>query len=269
MGEETVQDSQNIYLPASFLGSQLWVSNQIADSLVIAVVYGPPMFFIMFTCNSNWPEIQSQLRAGQNFTDVPVVVCRVFKRKFTRLMFVLKTMFPNVGHPLYTISSIEFQKRGLPHAHILIKYPRDCVTPQDIDQVISATLPADREDAELVSKFMIHQLHPEGVINHIPPDADHPLKYCEKWKDGAQICRFGYPKPITPETTIDGSGRIQDAQCQEQDHNIVPHCLPLLRSFKSHMNVKIGGSGHLFQYLFKYIHKGNTILSVPHDNTDI
>lgn len=254
--EEPTEGSENIYLPASFLGSRRWVSNQIADSLAIAAAHGPPTFFITFTCNSDWPEIQSQLRPGQNFTDVPVVVCRVFKQKLSRLMATLRKMFSNAGRPVYSITCIEFQKRGLPHAHILLKYARECLRPQDIDQVISARLPTDPTDAELVRKFMVHQSHPEGIINNIPPDDQHPLKYCERWKDGARVCRFGYPKPITPETTIDGNGRVQYVRLHKHDENIVPYCLPLLRKFKCHMNVEIGGSGQLFQYLFKYIHKG-------------
>jgi hypothetical protein len=115
VAEETVEESENIYLPASFLGSRSWISNQIADSLAIAAAYGPPTFFITFTCNSNWPEIQSRLRLGQNFTDIPIVVCRVFKQKLSRLMSTLREMFPNAGRPLYSITSIEFQKCSLPH----------------------------------------------------------------------------------------------------------------------------------------------------------
>ena len=53
MGHEDLQDSENIYLPASFLGSGCWSSNQIADSLTLAAKYGPPTFFITFTCNGD------------------------------------------------------------------------------------------------------------------------------------------------------------------------------------------------------------------------
>jgi len=260
MAEDTVEESENIYLPASFFGSQRWASNQIADSLAIAAAYGPPTFFLTFTCNSDWLEIQSQLLPGQTFTDVPTVVCRVFKQKLAKLMSSLRTMFPNAGRLIYSITSIEFQKRGLPRAHILLKYARDCLHPEHINQVISATLPADSADAMLVLKFMVHPSHPPGVINHVPPDSDHPLKYCERWKNNARVCRFGYPKPITPETTFSESGRVQYLRHHKHDENIVPHCLPLLRKFQCHMNVEIGGSGQLFQYLFKYIHKGKTIL---------
>ena len=256
MGEDTVEESENIYLPASFLGSPQWTSNQIADSLAIAAAYGPPTFFLTFTCNSEWPEIQSQLLPGQVFADVPVVVCRVFKQKLTQLMAALRTMFPNAGRLLYSITSIEFQKRGLPHAHILLKYTHDCLSPEHINQVISAMLPTHPTDASLVLKFMTHPSHPTGIINHTPPDTNHPLKYCERWKNNARICRFGYPKPITPDTTFNESGWVQYRRPTEQDRNIVPYCLPFLQKFQCHMNVEIGGSGQLFQYLFKYIYKG-------------
>ena len=260
MAEDTVEESENIYLPASFLGSQRWASNQIADSLAIAAAYGPPTFFLTFTCNSDWPEIQSQLLPGQTFTDVPVVVRCVFKQKLTKLMSTLRTMFPNAGKLVYSITSIEFQKWGLPHTHILLKYAQDCLHPEHINQVISATIPADPIDAALVLKLMVHPSHPPGIINHIPPDNSHPLKYCERWRNNTRICRFGYPKPITPQTTFSETGRVQYLRLDKCDENIVPHCLPLLRKFKCHMNMEIGGSGQLFQYLFKYIHKGKVML---------
>lgn len=126
MGIAHIDDCRNIYLPASFLGSRCWATEQISDSLAIAAIYGPPTFFITMTCNTNWPEILSQLRPGQNFIDIPVVVIRVFKRKVALLEHALKTMFPQAGGLLYCIHSIEFQKRGLPHAHILLKFCSDC-----------------------------------------------------------------------------------------------------------------------------------------------
>src|SRR5882762_397196 len=143
-----VPDHQNIYLPSSFLGSNRWASEQIANSLVIAAAFGPPTFFVTFTCNANWPEIQSQLRPGQDFTDVPIVVVHVFQQKLSTLESTLKSMFPNAGRLLYIIHSIEFQKRGLPHAHILLKFEQDCVHPCDIDAIVNAEMPSDPDDAQ-------------------------------------------------------------------------------------------------------------------------
>ena len=255
MGHEDLQDSENIYLPASFLGSGRWSSNQIVDSLTLAAKYGPPTFFVTFTCNGEWPEIKSRLRPGQTFTDVPVVVCRVFKQKLSRLMSLFRTMFPNAGRLLYSVQRVEFQKRGLPHAHILLKYSKDCVLPEDIDCVISAHIPEAAEDAEIVRRFMIHSSHPSKVISNVPPSPQNPLKYCEKWKDGARVCRFGYPKSTQRQTSFDSSNRVLYRR-GEEDAFVVPHCLPLIRKFECHMNMEIAGCGQLFQYLFKYIHKG-------------
>lgn len=78
MGTDNLELNENIYLPASFLGSHRWASEQIADSLAIAASEGNPMFFVTMTCNPAWPEITSQLRSGQSFADIPIVVVRVF-----------------------------------------------------------------------------------------------------------------------------------------------------------------------------------------------
>ena len=255
MGHDELQDSENIYLPASFLGSGRWSANQIADSLTIAAVYGPPTFFVTFTCNGDWPEIRSRLRPGQTYTDIPVVVCRVFKQKLSRLMTVFRTMFPNAGRLLYTIQRVEFQKRGLPHAHILLKYPKDCISPEDIESVVSAHIPEAADDAEIVRRFMMHPTHNSNIINNIPPSSENPLKYCEKWKNDARVCRFGYPKPTADVTSFDTSNRVIYRR-GEEDAFVVPHCLPLLRKFECHMNMEVAGCGQLFQYLFKYVHKG-------------
>src|SRR6202453_1399208 len=154
MGVTHVSDCHNIYLPASFLGSCHWETEQISDSLAVAAKYSPPTFFITMTCNTNWPEIQSQLRHGQDFTDIPVVVIQVFKRKIAILEQALKTMFPHAGGLLYCIHSIEFQKCGLPHAHILLKFRKDCITAADIDAVVSAEIPSNPHDAALVQIFI-------------------------------------------------------------------------------------------------------------------
>lgn len=42
---------------------------------------------------------------------------------------------------------IEFQKRGLPHAHILlINHPEDRITPENVDDAVQATIPTEEED---------------------------------------------------------------------------------------------------------------------------
>jgi hypothetical protein len=240
--------ANDVYLPASFLGSRRWASNQISDALALAANYGPPMFFVTMTCNPRWSEITSQLRPGQDFSDIPVVVCRVFKQRVAVLINTLSTMFHSPGRREYLIERIEFQKRGLPHTHILIKFQKNCATPGEIDEVISAEVPCDPADAELVKKHMMHK--------H-PPLMQDLNSYCQRMVGGRRICRFGYPKPLQQNTVIDGAGRIHYRRRKEGDKWVVPHCLPLLRKFHCHLNFEASSTSDLFQYIFKYIHKGD------------
>lgn len=118
--DPTLADDQSIdiNLPASFLGSRAWTSLQTADGLALARRYGKPSYFITFTCNPHWPEIEACLREGQTASDVPVVVARAFKLRLQRFLEILRHRF---GQKIYMIKVIEFQKRGLPHAHIILK----------------------------------------------------------------------------------------------------------------------------------------------------
>nr|GAT43072.1 ATP-dependent DNA helicase [Mycena chlorophos] len=244
---DSVEPSENIYLPSSFLGSPRWASEQVSDSLAIAAAYGPPTFFITMTCDPQWPEIATQLRPGQTFADIPVVVVRVFKRKLVLLLQTLNELFPKVGRPVYCIHSIEFQKRGLPHAHILVKYPKPCIEAADIDAIISAEIPEDPTDAPLIRRYMMH--------SH-PPDSAPPSKYCQRLDAaGVRKCRFKYPFPLQERTIIDVEGRVRYRRRRPGDEMIVPHCLALIRQFRCHINFEAANTSHMFQYIFKYIHK--------------
>jgi hypothetical protein len=145
--------------------------------------------------------------------------------------------------------SVEFQKRGLPHAHILIRYAKSCLLAEEIDAVISAELP--REDLalrNLIMSFMIHH-------HSTPPQ---PISaYCQKEDvNGNRHCRFEYPKTLREHTIIDDNGRVQYRRRHPEDAWVVPHCPILISKYKCHINMEVAGSAHLFQYLFKYIHKG-------------
>ena len=97
------------------------------DSMAIVRALGKPDLFITFTCNSKLSEIQSFLTMSLSQTDLTVAVCRVFHMKLASLMEDLlgsndqRGIF---GRVIGKIHVIEYQKRGLPHAHILlILYP--------------------------------------------------------------------------------------------------------------------------------------------------
>ncbi|PKY39565.1 hypothetical protein RhiirA4_308615, partial [Rhizophagus irregularis] len=72
-----------------------------------------------FTCNPKWPEITRELLPQQNAADRPDLTARVFHIKLREL---LKDLCEKhwLGKVIAYVYVIEFQKRGLPHAHILL-----------------------------------------------------------------------------------------------------------------------------------------------------
>nr|GEW97983.1 helitron helicase-like domain-containing protein [Tanacetum cinerariifolium] len=139
--------------------NKLYPSHYI-DSLAICRALGNPHFFT-FTCNVNWPEIKRHMQHYPDvFPDRADVAVRVFHQKVQHFCKFLKDrrLFGTVTWLLYMI---EFQKRGLPHCHMLIwideKDKIQCA--EDIDRYISAELPDPIEDPEgykIISEMMIH-----------------------------------------------------------------------------------------------------------------
>jgi len=147
-------------------------------------------YFMTMTCNQNWPEIKNELKHGEVANDRPDLISRVFRLKLNELMKFLtkeKIMGKVIGH----IHVIEFQKRGLPHAHILLimadeDKPRST---EDYDRVVSAEIPDPNEHPRLwkvVTETMMHG--PCGPANPNAP--------CMR----RGRCRFGYPKAFVEQT---------------------------------------------------------------------
>ena len=88
------------------------------DAMAMVLRVGKPDLFITFTCNPKWPQIQQQLYPGQKAEDRPDLVARVFKMYLKDMLKLIVKMefFGKVKGFAY---SIEFQKRNLPHAHML------------------------------------------------------------------------------------------------------------------------------------------------------
>ena len=120
--QEEQHDEENIdediKLPASFVGSQAWTSEQTADAMALGRKFGKPTFFGTMTFNPDWPEVRAQLRPGQTATDIPVVVARTFKARLEKVLHLIRTRF---GTKVYLVKVVEFQKRGFPHAHMVLK----------------------------------------------------------------------------------------------------------------------------------------------------
>src|SRR5277367_3878334 len=128
-------------LPSTHLGSPRHMYQLFQDSMAICRHFHKPDIFLTMTCNPNWPEIQSTLLPGQKAEDRPDIVTRVFNMKKDALLKEVKSGI--FGRYVASVHTIEFQKRSLPHMHLLIFLGPECkiCTPSDVDRVTCAQIP--------------------------------------------------------------------------------------------------------------------------------
>ncbi|KAI5410637.1 hypothetical protein KIW84_055960 [Lathyrus oleraceus] len=224
---------KRVVLPSSYVGSRRYMDQLYFDGMAICSYVGFPDLFITFTCNPNWPEIQRLLGSVHlKASDRPDIISRVFKMKFDEHLSDL-TKKSLLGKVLAYMYTIEFQKRGLPHAHILIflhpsnKYP----TPSDIDRIILAEIPDQDTNEELYNLVKTHMIHgPCGFANR--------SSLC--MKDGK--CSKYFSKQFQPETIVDQDGfpvyrrrdnghTVLKNGIQVDNRNVVPYNAKLLTNY--------------------------------------
>ncbi|XP_050887928.1 uncharacterized protein LOC127093069 [Lathyrus oleraceus] len=249
---------KRVVLPSTYVGSRRFMEQLYFDGMAICSHFGFPDLFITFTCNPNWPEIQRLVAKNNlNSQDRPDIISRVFKIKFDELLCDL-TKKHVLGRVVAYIYTIEFQKRGLPHSHILLflhpssKYP----TPDDIDKIISAEIPTEQDDKPLYDLVKTHMIHgPCGIANRSSP--------C--MKDGK--CSKYFPKKFQPQTIVDQDGypmyrrretgnTVMKKQVQLDNMYVVPYNPYLLKKYQAHVNMEWCNQSTSIKYLFKYINKG-------------
>ncbi|XP_073354937.1 uncharacterized protein [Aegilops tauschii subsp. strangulata] len=152
-----------IVLPRTFPGGDRDMKGRHMDAMAIVHTYGKPDIFLTMTCNPNWEEISDELFPGQTVRDRPDLVARVFHGKLEAMkeMLFKKHILGVVVAYVYVV---EFQKRGLPHAHFLLIMDSTykLIVPEQYDRLISAELP----DKHKVS-FSIDQPDADGNIDEI------------------------------------------------------------------------------------------------------
>ncbi|XP_019189136.1 PREDICTED: uncharacterized protein LOC109183486 [Ipomoea nil] len=190
---------KRIILPSSFTGGARYMIQNYQDAIAICRFIGYPNMFITFTCDPKWPEIQRFLeKRNLKAEDRPDIVCRVFKMKLDCLIKEIKNgkLFGRVKAVIYTI---EFQKRGLPHAHILLflHATSDFANPAFMDTIISAEIPDKLTDIEYykaVEEFMLHG--PCGAARSKSPcmaNSKYSKHFPKRYIDASHFDQDGYP----------------------------------------------------------------------------
>jgi hypothetical protein len=109
---------RRVYLSRKVVGSRRYLDGKVADGMAIVQAMDKPTYFITFTANSKWPEIAALLaHRGQSGIDRPDATMRVFKLKLQEFLEDLRKGRIFGRKAVYIFYVIEFQKRGLPHAH--------------------------------------------------------------------------------------------------------------------------------------------------------
>ena len=259
-------------LSSSFPGGPRWYNTKFQDAMAIIREHRRPDLFITMTCNPHWPEIQSELAVGQSPQDRPDVVARAFKRRKDQFM---KDMIngKGMGTVVAYMWVIEFQKRGLPHMHLLLILENEerMLTPEAVNSMIVAEMPDDPSTiSNTAGKAQVKKLEEIVLTNmvHGPCGAHNPKSPC--MENGK--CSKGYPKEFLKETVVDperyyatyrrrspqDGGRQFTVKGKTLDNRwIVPYNAYLSLRYNCHINVEACASAKAGLYLFKYITKGN------------
>ena len=156
------------------------------------------------------------------------------------------------------LHTVEFQKRGLPHAHIIIWNSADTSnpTPAMIDKHISAEIPDPKLDPlgyVLVAEHMIHG----------PCGKQNPKCPCMK----NNKCSKHFPKTYQDDTSVTSTGFatykrgqatlfVIKGGCHMDNRWVVPYNMLLLKKYQAHINVEWCNKTTFIKYLFKYVTKG-------------
>ena len=276
-----------VVLPSSFTGGDRYMHQQYLDSMALFQRFGRPHFFITFTFNPEWREMKEALAmfgtGDQTVLDRPDLVARVFKLKKEQLIRDL-TSECIFGRLKARTHSIEFQKRGFPHAHIIVWLDLDRhLTPEEIDKVICAEIP----DEKYSDKFWKLHDNPiyEAVIKfmlHGPCGARNSKLSC--MQDGH--CRFNFPKMYQFETElsedgypvyrrrspVDGGNTVikfrNGERVQYTNADVVPYNKYLTWKYNCHINVEYCYSIKAIKYHIKYINKGSDLASMTVGSAD-
>jgi len=269
------------FMPITTKGSRKYMQAKYADAMAMCRKLGKPTWFLTFTGNPEWPELKQKLK-GLKYIDRADAVVRYFKDKLEELRVDIEkneVLGPCEG----LVYSIEHQKRGMPHAHMLIflRKNKEHETARFVDEFVSAEIPPEvREDdkseeaeqarrlRKLVCKFNLHDCN-----------AKSPCQVEGK-------CQKYYPKSFSPGTIIDGknypmykrrpppffegqafNSEVHGSTVQKKCHaggtmieldntRVVPYNPFLTLKYGSHINIEFVSSQQCVEYIFKYIMKG-------------
>ena len=141
---------------------------------------------------SNWREIRDNLLLGQQASNRPDICARVFHLKKEHLLALIN-QGKYFGAVAAQVHVVEFQKQGLPHAHILVslKEGYNLTTVPDIDKHISAEI-RDYENDSVLYNLLFRMIHGPSDSRYIV-NGKCSKHYPKEFRDETVISSDGYP----------------------------------------------------------------------------
>ncbi|XP_078740017.1 uncharacterized protein LOC144953327 [Lampetra fluviatilis] len=259
---DPTQIGRRVVLPATFTGSPRHMHKYAQDAMAYVRKYGRPDPFVTFTCNPKWEEIQRHLFQNQKPTHRHDVIARVFRLKLKKMMEVI-SKGKIFGDTICHMYSVEWQKRGLPHAHILVWLAKK-IRPNQVDLIITAEIPDSNIDPAFYTTVTTNLLHG-------PCGRDNPSSPC--MLNG--VCSKRYPRQFIVETQTDKEGyplyrrrdsnhgghtfkkTIRGKEFTYDNRYVVPYSPILCKMFHAHINVEYCQSVKAIKYICKYVYKGS------------
>ena len=172
---------------------------------------GIPTFFCSFSCNNDWPEIVTAIKAqqGEN-VDVttlsweekcnilasnPVTCARIFDHRVKLFLSkVIRSPANPIGEVIDWFYRVEWQARGSPHIHCLFWIKDAPILGKDSDQTV----------CDFIDQFISCQIPPQNVDLHrkVSTFQKHSKNHTKSCKKGNRPCRFNYPRPVAKRTFI-------------------------------------------------------------------
>lgn len=274
---------QRIILPSSYVSGDRFMRQLYQDSMALVRHFGKPSLFITLKANPKWAEIQDELFPGQTAADRPDLVARVFHLKLRDLLDHIKNK-EVFGPWLGWVWTIEYQKRGLPHVHLLLFLNTDVqfLTAAHIDRFTSAKIPTEEDVIgqqlrSIIQNTMVHTQCAGGnghalcmkVLNPVDVTTCHK-GYSPNFQAETIIPENGYPLYWRRNTgrsffiLIRGTAATVTAVID--NCRVVPYSPYLSLRYNAHINVEVCGSVQAVKYIHKYFYQGGYRATVSVDS---
>ena len=139
-GEQPADIGRRVVCPASVKGSRRAMYKLFLDCMAIVRKFGSPHLFITVTCNQGHRHVRASILKGQSPDERADIVNRFFAKQVDLLLEYIHAgkAFGELCAYCYVI---EYQKRGNPHMHMVIRLKDGPLTAEEYDQYVCARLP--------------------------------------------------------------------------------------------------------------------------------